>query len=340
MNSVVFNQRFTKENLETFSQWLLDYQETIGYKVSSRGWCYLLESERIINKDQFDKVESVINRCRKLGLLPIDFVAEEPSREFDIVEKVSDETPREWLIGYLEASLNCENWYEVDWHEGEEYYIQLVVEKIDLKTLFTPVCRKYHIPIANSKGWSSMLQRAEYSRRFKEAEQRGMKCVLLYCGDFDPDGLRISDFIYNNLIDLMNVVWDDGLKGYDPNDLIIHRFGLNKNFIEELNLTWIDNLVTGSGKNLASPSHKNHYMPYVQEYLSKHGARKCEANAIMPHPRKARNLVENTIIGYLGEDALKRFQDKHDKIKGTIARYRIDTDLEDVINNAIEKLKG
>lgn len=99
--------------------------------------------------------------------------------------------------------------------------------QIDLKTLFKELCRALHIPIATSKGWSSILQRAEYAKRYLDAEKQGLKCVLLYCGDHDPDGLRISDFLRGNLEDLKNVVWSDETKGYDPHDLIIDRFGLN-----------------------------------------------------------------------------------------------------------------
>ena len=38
----------------------------------------------------------------------------------------------------------------------QEVYIQVVVEKIDLKTLFGPVCADYHVPIMNSRGWSDL----------------------------------------------------------------------------------------------------------------------------------------------------------------------------------------
>jgi len=334
-----FSKPFTKSDLYEFAEWIIPYAENIGYKVSSRGWCYLLESERMVNKDGFDKVENIINRCRKFGILPIDFVAEEPSREFDSVYVTTKDTPLQWLKGYLESALYCERWYTPDWHDGEEYYIQMVVEKIDLKTLFTPVCEKYHIPIANSKGWSSMLQRAEYSRRFKEAENRGMKCVLLYCGDHDPDGLRISDFIMNNLTDLAGVQWSDGLRGYNPDDLIIDRFGLNYDFIQANKLTWIDNLITGSGKNLASPTHKNHKLPYVKQYIKQFGTRKCEANAIMPKPIEARKLVEDVIISYLGTDAISRFNAKLQLVKDEISDFRIKTGLIESIQSSIQLLE-
>jgi hypothetical protein len=335
----IFEEKATDENLKKFAQQLIDLSEQIGFKVSARGWCYQLESARLINKDQFDRVESVINKCRKKGILPIDFVAEEEGRQFSGVETKQDETPLEYLKSYMEAPLLCHKWYCPDWWEGEEYYIQMLVEKIDLKTLFNPVCEKYHIPIATSKGWSSMLQRATYAQRFKEAEDKGLKCVLLYCGDHDPDGLRISEFMKSNLEDIAEVTWENGDNGYSPDNLIIQRFGLDAEFIRKYKLTWIDNLITGSGKNLASPSHKNFKMPYVKEYIKTFGERKCEANAIVPMPKEARKLVEDTIISFIGKDAVSRFDAKMQQVKDEMDEVRIKTGLQETIERAIQLIE-
>lgn len=330
------NQKATRERLEEFAEKINELQERIGFKVSARGWCYQLESERLINKDEFDKVESWINKCRKEGILPIDFTSEEEGRKFGGVETPDTDTPVEDLRYWIKNTLTTEERYVPNWWEGEEYYIQMLVEKIDLKTLFAPVCEKYKIPIATSKGWSSMLQRAIYSRRFKEAEEQGLKPLLLYCGDHDPDGLRISDFIRKNLEDLKNIVWEDGLSGYDPESLEIVRFGLDAEFIEKHKLTWINNLITGSGKNLASSSHKNHEMEYVQDYINKFGVRKCEANAIVPLPKIARKFVDDTIKEYLGEDAEQRFLDKRQKVRDEVQKFRKKTGLDKLLRKALE----
>jgi hypothetical protein len=331
----IFTEKATEANLRKFASQLIELQERIGFKISARGWCYQLESERLINKDQFDRVENIINTCRKRGILPIDFTAEEEGRRFSGVEEPEGETPLEFLKHYLQAPLNCHRWYTPNWWDGEDYYIQMLVEKIDLKTLFSPVCEKYHIPIATSKGWSSMLQRGIYTRRFKEAEDKGLQCVLLYCGDHDPDGLRISDFILSNLTDIQNINWEDGSEGYDPCNLLIQRFGLDADFIYKHNLTWVDNLITGSKLNLASPSHRNHFMPYVQDYIKTFGIRKCEANAIVPIPNEARNLVEDTIISFVGEGAINRFDLKMQKVKEEMDKIRIKADVKNVITKAI-----
>lgn len=313
-------------------------QRQIGFKVSARGWCYQLEQFGLITKAEFDKVESLINGCRGDGSLTIDFTAEEESRKFSGIEIPEDRTPLEFTKSFLEDVLKTENYYTPDWWDGEEYYIQMLVEKIDLKTLFTPVCEQYHIPIATSKGWSSMLQRAEYAKRFKEAEDMGLKCVLMYCGDHDPDGLRISEFLRKNLFDLVNIRWSDGSDGYDPTGLVIDRFGLNLDFIEANNLTWIDNLITGSKKNLASPSHPNHFMEYVQSYLRDIGERKCEANALIVIPAQSRAFCRDSIERYIGRDALARFQARWQIVADEMEQLREDTGVRESVEEALRQI--
>jgi len=328
-------KRYNDKHLQEFSNQLIGLSEQIGFKVSARGWAYLMEQHRMINKDEFDKVNDLINSCRRKGFLPIDFVAEESARQFEGVINISNKTIYEdfavWLGGALEAVYH----YDLDWWIGEEYYIQMVVEKVDLVTLFSPVCRTYKIPIANSKGWSSMLQRAEYARRFKEAEDKGLKCVLLYCGDHDPDGLRIGEFLRKNLQDICDVSWEDGEDGYDPSNLIIDRFGLNYDFIKKNKFTWIDNLITGSGKDLASPKHKNFDMPYVQQYLKEIGERKCEANVIVTMPKIARDLCTEAIEKYLGPDARLRFSKKKDQLEEEFEEWLEETGSKEKIESVI-----
>ena len=63
--------------LEAFSSQLKALSKQIGFKLSSRGWCYQLEGFGLINKGQFNRIQNLINECRKGGYLPVDFVAEE-----------------------------------------------------------------------------------------------------------------------------------------------------------------------------------------------------------------------------------------------------------------------
>jgi len=315
------------EQMIAFAQKLIEIDKTTGFKVSSRGWCYQLEGFGLINKGQFDLIQNLINECRKDGLLPIDFVAEEEARKFEGVENPETQTPSEYLASFIEAVMRAENYYTPDWWVGEKFYIQILVEKIDLLTLFEPICKEYHIPIATSKGWSSILQRAEIAERFKEAEQKGLKPVLLYCGDHDPFGLAISDFLLKNLVDIERGT------GWRPDNLIIDRFGLNYNFIIENNLSWIDNLVSGTGKQ---PDTNN---PIVKKYIQQFGIRKVEANAIVVRPDAGRKLCRLAIIKFLGSDALERFQKKRQAIIDTFQKLREETGVQHALKEALDTLE-
>jgi hypothetical protein len=333
-----FSKRLGPKRKEEFAALLKRLSRQIGFKVSSRGWCYIMEQHGFITKNQFDKIDDAINDCRRKGLIPVDFVAEEDARMFKGVEPIgggsqSHEDILKWLLG---EALNGSRYFKPEWWDKEKYYIQMVVEKIDLVTLFEPVCRKYLIPIANAKGWSSILQRAEYCRRYKEAEDAGLQCVLLYCGDHDPDGGRISDTLRANLGQISDIVWSDGEIGWHPDNLIIDRFGLNYDYIINNNLTWIDNLITRSGKNLASPAHPNHELPYVQEYLQEVGERKCEANAIVVTPKSARQLCKEAIEKYTGEDGPERFNKIRERMRKEYARVLKDSGVGEPLAEYLE----
>ncbi|CAM5424747.1 hypothetical protein ATER59S_02455 [Aquamicrobium terrae] len=189
----------------------------------------------------------------------------------------------------------------VSFWDNQNYYVQMMVEKIDLKNLFDPICGEFYVPLANARGNADINSRVEMMQRFKEHEAAGRSCVLLYAGDFDPAGLRISDFLINNIADLSRAV------GWSPNNLKVDRFGLNLDFITEHNLTWIENLETGSGGRLDDPRHPDHGKTYVQDYIAQYGVRKVEANALVVRPAAGRALCREAISKYVDHDRISEF---------------------------------
>jgi len=317
--------------LQIFADRLKEIQETIPSKISARGWCYILEGMNAIDKSQFDRVEKSINECRKCGLLPIDFTAYDNAREFANVESLTEytETPEDFLISHLKYFLECYEFKDdIAFWETQEYFIQMLVEKIDIKNLFLETCKKYHIPIANARGWSDINSRANLIERFKEAEELGLKPVLLYFGDFDPDGLRISEKLRKNLDDLSKAT------GWTTDNLIIERFGLNYDFIEGNKLTWINNLITGSGK----PINKN--LDYVKRYIEKYGERKCEANACLVKRNESIKLCEETILKYLGDNPLEKYNKSIQKEQEKVKKLMNESGLSKIIKEFIEKLEN
>ena len=315
-------------------------------KVSSRGWCYLLEGMNAIDKSEFDTAQSLINTCRKEGLLPLDFTAQDKARSFsndeDIIGDYKD--PKEWVndwLGYIRKIYKRKN--DVAFWESQEYYIQIMVEKIDVKNLFEPICKKYHVRIANARGWSDINSRGKLVEKFREAEEIGLKPVFLYYGDFDPAGIFIVDKIKDNINSLSKST------GWTADNLIVDHFGLSYEFIQANNLTWIDNLKTGSGKYpLDDTRHADHKKDYVQNYINAYGVRKCEANAILPIGHLAAAECEKAIQKYLGEDPFETYHQKLEEIRLETKRalksinwkQRISELMDDVDNIDLDSILG
>jgi hypothetical protein len=291
-----------KSSLDSFYRALIEIDKGLPFKVSSRGWCYVLE-EYGLTKGDFKSAQDLINDGRKTGGLPIDFTALDGGRAFDCVEFIDGTTPDEEANFIIGCALEGHtNYNPVSFWDYQDFYVELMVEKIDLKSMFQEQCQRYSIPVANAKGWSDINMRNQIIQRFKKAEAKGKLPVLLYCGDFDPAGINISNTIAKNFDDLSQAT------GWTSENLIIDRFGLNYDFIQDNNLSWVNNLITGSGEDLASPSHKNHNDMWVQDYISKYGVRKVEANALITRIEAGRDLFSDTLAKYLDGEGIRKYE--------------------------------
>jgi hypothetical protein len=287
-----------KAALQAFADQILEIDSNLDFTPSARGWCYMLEELAGLTKDRFDAAQSVIVECRKRGHLPLDITAKDGARAFENEEDVFDGSPEEYVDALLRgAHVALDDYHARSFWDDQPYFCQMVVEKIDLKELFKPICKPFCVRVANARGWSDLHLRADMMREFKVWESRGKVPVLLYCGDFDPAGVLISDVLLNNLREMENAV------GWAPDNLVIDRFGLNLDFIEANGLSWINNLMTSSGKDLADPRHRDHDKRHVQTWLADIGARKVEANALVTRPDAGRQLCYEAITKYVHPDA-------------------------------------
>jgi hypothetical protein len=152
--------------------------------------------------------------------------------------------------------------------------------------------------------------RVDLLLRLAEWQDRGKHCVILYCGDHDVHGLRISRDIRSNLEDLLpafRATYPEH-EDFDLDAVHIDRFGLNADFIKKNRLSWTENLITGSGKDLADPAHGIHWNRDVQDYIKQFGARKVEADALVTRPEPGRALCEAAILKYVDPNGIEKWK--------------------------------
>jgi len=319
-----------QQQMEAFCTHLKELKLKLDFIPSARGWCYYLEVSGAIKKGEFDTAQRIINDCRKSGMLPINICAVDESRAADGIhyhnsDGIDFESWSEDEISSIKYEIDnivesvtddpASDYYPYDWMDFQDNYIEMMVEKIDLIGIFKPICQKYGVPLSNRRGWGDINSNAALMKRCEAWEAEGKQCVLLYCGDHDPGGLHIGDFIKKNLTDLSGAV------DWSPDNLIIDRFGLNYDFIEANHLTWIDNLETagkdqnGKAMHLDDPEHRDFNKPYVREYRKQFGNRKVEANALMANIPIGRKLCEDSILKYMDKAGIDEYHNKTTELR-------------------------
>ena len=302
--------------------WMREYVARLGFAPVARSWLYALESEGIITKGDFSWAGEWLADRRKEGLIPFDLVGADTTRELtghDTFDK--EATPREYINRQLRRSLEqAAMYWPSSYWKHQTYYPILWTEKRDLIKLF-----EKELPNAvrrfASKGQADVNSRVALIEECQWAEENDLEPVILYCGDHDPMGVKMSDAIADNLRPIADVMgWEYGLEALEDDDRIV-RFGLNTEFIENAGLLWIEGLETSSGGDLSNPKHKHHSFPYVQSYLEEFGARKVEANALIANPTAARALIRDELWQWLSHAGHKQWEQENQQASKEAAAH-------------------
>ena len=186
----------------------------MDFEVGSRGWCYILE-EHGLRKGDFKAAEALITELRKTGYLPLDICADDQSRATIGLEELDDDDAEDEADSWIKHLRSVhERYLPISFWDDKDVYLEVGVEKLDLRNLFAPVCEEFRVPLTNLKGWGDLNSRARIMRHFAEHEAAGRQCVFLVCGDHDPGGLHITNFMRKMMFDLSRAV------GWAPDNLI------------------------------------------------------------------------------------------------------------------------
>jgi hypothetical protein len=281
--------------LGRLAAWLLSHSSGGTIRYSKRGLGYLAEGEGRVAKGEFAKIDYWIDLLRKRGDVPVHIVGDDEKRSAENLPHFI-ESPAQFAARRAASAADCWEYYDPGTYwRHQKHYVELAVEKSDLKTLFADVFEEFQVPYFNTGGWWDINTQHDLLVRMKAHHLSGRKCVLIRWADFDPGGLLIVDRTRNNLLELARLT---GFEATEANLKIVHA-GLTEAQIHRLRLPWIEGLKTSSGEDLASPRHPDHRQEYVQSWLRRHGARKIEANALLADPDAARELCRRAIRRYI-----------------------------------------
>jgi len=331
-----------RQRLRLFAQQILaiDRLSSFHRKPRMRGWGYRCEQLGKIDKGEFKALAHAINDCRQLKYLPMDIISEDPdeSRHFKGIHRATNlKTILEQLRNHITETLGSLPSMLTDFYEGEKYYLMMAVEKGEILLLFGPICEEYgFIPYVSFKGWSNLNNRADIAAQCKWAKEHGLIPVLLLFFDHDPKGLKMSETFRKHMKKMQDAT------GYDPSDLMIKRFGLNKEQIDKFKLSWVNNLRTSSGKEAKETKD-------VLEYIEAYGQKKCEMESLYKDDettRAAEQICREAIEEFLGKDAVERFRKKIEESKaklevlyGSPVWKQFDDELNRMVETFPEELK-
>lgn len=175
----------------------------IPVKMTLRQIWYQIIAKRILvkNTSNYKKVSRASVKGRRAGLIDKTKIID-PERFRDLREywyqtareffdyKTSYESLKEYLTGY----------YVHKWHKQPKY-VEIWTEKGALVTVFKPITTRIGVTLIVCKGYASYTILLEGAKRIqKECKERGIdKATILYFGDYDPSGKRISKVVREEL---------------------------------------------------------------------------------------------------------------------------------------------
>jgi hypothetical protein len=267
-----------------------EYEELYGVKPSFRTMAYQLQDLGKLKPKQVPWLNNLTVQAR-LGwvgsdgkplfpYLDINCFPEDDSREtlgdrddmqgFHGSPARDPEDPNEYIDQYIEDLKNAPNNYDGIGSRGtsdspggrwwrQPEVVEIWEEKNDLLKSFHKLIGDRGIKIRANKGWSSLEFLYRCMLELKPlAQQYGREHIhILYCGDWDPSGSKMEDYIRRRLKQL-------GLEGID-----IRRIAVTPDQIDEYHLPLMDLDSEGNGDKNSNK----------KEFIRKYGRKATHLNA-------------------------------------------------------------
>lgn len=192
------------------------YQQ-MGLRLTLRQLYYQFVAHHGLPNEEksYKSLGKIVSDARLAGLLDWNAI-EDRGRVADV--------PRQWSSAGSLVDIALNQFRLPRW-EGQDYYVELWVEKQALAGVLETVADEHHITLMVNKGYSSQSAMHESAERFRREGLRGLKSsILLYLGDHDPSGEdmvrdvrdRLEMFRVKNIEVIKVALTMDQIEEYDP----------------------------------------------------------------------------------------------------------------------------
>jgi hypothetical protein len=240
-----------------------DYQSQ-GLTLTLRQIYYRFVAAALIPNSQkeYKKLGSIINDGRMAGLIDWNAI-EDRGRNLNTIPAWSNPAD------IIRAAANG---YAIDLWEGQEYRVEVFVEKQALESVIENAAQPLACASYACKGYMSQSEMWRAANRFKNYSERGYKSVIIHLGDHDPSGVDMTRDI------------DDRLYVFGAK-VKVERIALNMDQIEKYDPPANPAKLTDTRAN---------------DYIALHGDESWELDAL--EPSVLHKLIQDTIRKYMDVD--------------------------------------
>lgn len=249
----------------------------VGLRLSLRQLYYQLVTVNAIRNEEkaYKGLGKLVSDGRLAGLIDWDLIEDRGRRP---------SVPSEWrnLQNLVDGALYS---YRLPRWKGQEFYVELWVEKDALSGVLAPLADEYHVPLVVNKGYSSQSAMYEAARRIR-VKSSGGKAVVLYLGDHDPSGE-----------DMVRDV-EDRLAMFEVDALLVRKVALTFEQVQQYNPPPNPTKLTDSR---------------ATGYIEKYGDECWEVDALPPNVLT--DLIRESILEFLDEDLMDEIKVKEEADK-------------------------
>jgi hypothetical protein len=165
-----------------------------AFKPTIRGIFYRAGSEEIIPLMQsaYKGLVKALSVARKNGIIPMNAFTDNSRHIIDIYERYWE--PIKFVNDLTDELRNLHRLYHDTiprWHH-QPHYAEIVVEKDAIVGTFQELLKDREVRIVPNRGWSSLTYEFDNINRLLSKKREGKVVHVLYFGDYDPTGLKMS----------------------------------------------------------------------------------------------------------------------------------------------------